>query len=39
MNLIAEVVINYLWLINDNKTFNWEKCEHGIWDEWEVLKL
>jgi len=30
---------NRAWLINDNKTFDWEKCEHGDWSEWSKLDL
>ena len=39
--LFGGIVIqkNYAWLINYNKIFDWEKCERGIWDEWEVLRL
>ena len=22
---------NQAWLINDSKSFDWEKCEHGEW--------
>lgn len=39
--LFGGIVIekNHAWLINDNKTFDWEKCERGNWDEWENLNL
>ncbi|MFA4975310.1 MAG: DEAD/DEAH box helicase family protein [Candidatus Paceibacterota bacterium] len=39
--LFGGIVIqkNHIWLINDNKIFDWGKCERGNWDEWEVLKL
>jgi type III restriction enzyme len=30
---------NRAWLINDNKIFDWEKCERGDWNEWEVFEL
>ena len=39
--LFGGIVIerNRAWLINNNKTFNWEKCERGDWGEWEELKF
>ena len=39
--LLGGIVIerNHAWLINDKKTFDWEKCERGNWDEWENLEL
>ncbi len=30
---------NRAWLINDSKSFDWEKCEHGDWEEWSPLTL
>lgn len=30
---------NRAWLINDSKSFDWEKCEHGDWDEWKEFKF
>jgi type III restriction enzyme len=30
---------NRAWLINDSKSFDWEKCEHGEWSEWNELKF
>ena len=30
---------NRAWLINDSKSFDWEKCEHGDWNEWKELKF
>jgi type III restriction enzyme len=30
---------NRAWLINDSKSFDWEKCEHGEWSEWNGLAL
>lgn len=30
---------NRAWLINDSKSFDWEKCEHGEWSEWSELKF
>jgi len=30
---------NRAWLINDSKSFDWEKCEHGDWSEWNELKF
>ena len=30
---------NRAWLINDSKSFDWEKCEHGDWNEWNELKF
>jgi hypothetical protein len=30
---------NRAWLINDGKSFDWEKCEHGEWSEWNELKF
>jgi type III restriction enzyme len=30
---------NRAWLINDSKSFDWEKCEHGDWSEWNPLKI
>jgi type III restriction enzyme len=37
--LFGGIVIerNHEWLINDKKVYNWEKCEHGDWDEWNQL--
>jgi len=28
---------NRAWLINDSKSFDWEKCEHGDWGDWNEL--
>ncbi|MEI8174419.1 MAG: DEAD/DEAH box helicase family protein [bacterium] len=30
---------NRAWLINDSKCFDWEKCEHGEWSEWNELNF
>lgn len=27
------------WLINDSKSFDWDKCEHGDWSDWGELRL
>jgi len=39
--LFGGVVVerNRAWLINDSKSFDWEKCEHGEWSEWNELKF
>jgi len=39
--LFGGIVIqrNRAWLINDSKSFDWEKCEHGEWSEWNELKF
>jgi type III restriction enzyme len=30
---------NQAWLINDGKSFDWEKCEHGDWSEWSQIEF
>lgn len=39
--LFGGIVIqrNRAWLINDNKSYVWEKCEHGDWGDWSPLEL
>ncbi|MFA7000306.1 MAG: DEAD/DEAH box helicase family protein [Candidatus Paceibacterota bacterium] len=39
--LFGGIVIqrNRAWLFNDGKSFDWEKCEHGDWSEWNTLNL
>ncbi len=39
--LFGGIVIqrNRAWLINDSKSFDWEKCEQGDWNEWIMLQL
>jgi len=27
------------WLINSNKIYEWEKCEHNDWSDWDELKF
>lgn len=37
--LFGGIVIqrNREWVINDEKVYNWDKCEKGSWDEWKLL--
>jgi type III restriction enzyme len=28
---------NREWLLNDEETYNWEKCEHGDWSDWKIF--
>jgi type III restriction enzyme len=39
--LFGGIVIerNKAWQINDRGIYDWEKCEHGDWSDWEKLKL
>ncbi|MBU1130779.1 hypothetical protein KJ840_01465 [Patescibacteria group bacterium] len=39
--LFGGIVIqrNRAWLINNRESFDWEKCEHGDWSEWNELKF
>ncbi len=39
--LFGGIVIehNRSWLINDKKSFDWQKCEHNNWNEWKVLNF
>ncbi len=39
--LLGGIVIqrNRAWLINDNKSYVWEKCEHGEWGDWNELEF
>jgi len=37
--LFGGIVIerSHEWLVNYKKSYDWEKCEHGDWDEWDSL--
>ena len=39
--LFGGIVIkrNHEWLLNDETNYDWEKCEHGDWSDWNMIKF